>query len=77
MDDRIRITVNGKPARTTSQAAEQRGITISGMRRVIHDNAITAVAHLDARTPLYLVVDLDRLSPPGRGRRQRNVGRSS
>jgi len=63
----IEVLVDGRLALTTKQAAEARGITVAGMRKVLHQNDVTPVAHLDERTPLYDAVALARLNPPGRG----------
>lgn len=63
----IEILVDGRPVVTTKQAAAMRGITTAGMRKVLQQNGIEPVAHLDGRTPLYDLGGLERLNPPGRG----------
>lgn len=60
----IRITVDGRSALTTAQAAARRGISPAGMRAVLADHDIVPAAHLDGRTPLYHLDDLNLL--PGR-----------
>lgn len=63
----IEIFVDGQPVVTTAQAAKARGITPAGMRAVLRQHGVQPVAHLDARTPLYDLAELDRLPPTGRG----------
>lgn len=65
----IRITVDGKLALTTAQAAERHGVELATMRQIIKREGVTAVAELDARTPLYLVPAIASAvkARPGRG----------
>jgi len=64
----IRITVNGKPALTTGQAAARHKRTVDVMRVLLHRHGVKAVAHLDGR-PLYLASAVDRAvnAMPGKG----------
>jgi hypothetical protein len=68
-DPQIRITVDGKLALTTAQAAQEFGVEPVTVRTGIRDLSIEPVAHLDARTPLYAAVGLRRAwkARPGRG----------
>lgn len=65
----MQILVDDRPAITTTQAAQQHGLTTAGLRAIISQNGIEPVAHLDARTPLYDAAELDRAlkARPGRG----------
>lgn len=56
MAPEIRITVDGKLALTTAQLAAEMGIEPVTARTEIKRLAITPVAHLDSRTPLYAAV---------------------
>lgn len=71
----IRITVDGKLALTTAQAAVEHGYdpASSTMRAEIRRLGITPVAHLDTRTPLYNAVELRKAlkERPGKGARTR------
>ncbi len=60
----IRITVDGRPALTTAQAALRRGVDQAGLRRVLSRMGIEPIAHLDDRTPLYSRAQIDKLPPP-------------
>ncbi len=64
----IRITVNGRPAVTTAQAAAQRGISAAGMRANLYRWRLQPVAELDG-LPLY---DAEQLESAGRGRGYRS-----
>jgi hypothetical protein len=75
MDDatpKVRITVDGKLALTTRQAASEQNTDLATMRKRIQRVGCEPVAQLDDRTPLYGAVALraalrDR---PGKGRRK-------
>jgi hypothetical protein len=49
----IRITVGGKLAYTTAQAATKHDRPVPQMRTLISRLGVEPVAHLDTRTPLY------------------------
>lgn len=68
--ENIRITVDGKHALTTRQAAERYGIQDASMRTAIRRYEVEAIAHLDERTPLYPTAALDKVmrDRPGPGR---------
>lgn len=67
----IRITVDGKLAQTIDMAAAQHGLKASSIRSALSRAGAEPAAWLDARTPLHLAKDLERLlsGRPGRGRR--------
>lgn len=65
----IEITVDGRPALTTAQAATRHGLKPSSLRGEIARAGLEPVAELDARTPLY---DAEQLAAalaarPGKG----------
>ncbi len=64
----IRITVDGRPALTTSQAAARRGITPAAMRKLLSRLGLDEVDRLDG-LPLYDEKELvDALAAmPGKG----------
>jgi len=68
---RIRITVDGKPASTTAQAAARHGVKPATLRAQLSRGEVPVepAAYLDARTPLYLDRDVERVmsARPGRG----------
>lgn len=68
----MQILVDQRPALTTAEAAKLHGLTPSGLRAIISQNAIEPVAKLDERTPLYDAEQLERAlaGRPGRGRRR-------
>jgi len=65
----IRITVDGRLALTTRQAAAETGLSSASLRREISRLGIEPVAHLDERTPLYAAVPLRAAlrGRPGKG----------
>lgn len=69
----IRITVDGRPALTTAQAAARHGRVASQVRDIFSARRydLAPVAMLDPRTPLYDVEAVDALlgNMPGRGHR--------
>ena len=70
----IKITVDGRPALTTEQAAARYGLTHSSMRSALTRLAklgLAPVAKLDGRKPLWDPRALDEAmgGRPGRGRR--------
>lgn len=72
----IRITVDGKLALTIEQAAARYGLKRSSMRGELTrlGAAVTPIAMLDGRKPLFLASTLDGLmeARPGRGRQRRS-----
>jgi len=72
----IRITVDGKLAFTTAQAATKHDRTRPNMRMLLARLALEPVAHLDDRTPLYSAAELARAvkALPGRGANLRAHG---
>ncbi len=72
----IRITVDGRLALTTAQAATRHDRTRAVMRMLLSRCGVEPVAHLDDRTPLYSAVALDRAikALPGRGANLRGHG---
>ncbi len=69
----IRITVDGRPALTTAQAAARHGRPVPQMRDLLSARRLNVApaAHLDDRTPLY---DLERLDAAVGGMVGRGVG---
>lgn len=67
--DRIEITHGGRPVVTTNLYAQERGILVDTLRKEIQRAGVQAVAHLDARTPLYDPEQLTAMlaARPGRG----------
>lgn len=67
----IRISVDGKPAITTAQAAERYGLDLAVMRKALSRMKFEPAAKLDERTPLYGIAALDKAmkARPGKGRR--------
>src|SRR5688572_17993812 len=65
----IRITVDGRLALTTAQAAAKHGRDVPQMRTLISRLGVEPVAHLDSRTPLYVATALAKAirAMPGRG----------
>ncbi len=62
MTTRIRITVDGKLALTTAQAAQRHGIASTAtMRKRLQLAGVEPVDHLDARTPLYSAAEVGQL----------------
>jgi hypothetical protein len=49
----IEITVDGRPALTTRQLAEEFGIDPASTRKAIQRLDLAPIEHLDDRTPLY------------------------
>lgn len=68
-EPQIRVTVDGRLAVTTAQAALRYGRTLANMRTLLSRLSIEPVAHLDSRTPLYAAVPLDKTikAMPGKG----------
>jgi len=66
----IRITYDGKLALTTAQAATRYGLELQAMRKALSRAGVEPLPEpLDARTPLYLATEVDRVmkARPGRG----------
>jgi hypothetical protein len=66
----IRITYDGRLALTIGQAADRYQLGAAAMRKAVQRLSVAALPDsLDARTPLYLAVDLDRAmkARPGKG----------
>ncbi len=65
----IRILVDGKPALTIDMAAGRHNLKPSSVRSALSRAGAEPAAHLDARTPLHLVKELDQIlaGRPGRG----------
>lgn len=65
----IRILVDGKPALTIDMAATRHGLKPPSIRSALSRAGAEPAAWLDARTPLHLVKELDRIltKRPGRG----------
>ncbi len=59
----IRITVDGRPALTTGQAAQRCGISLGAMRKLLQRHKVEPVAALDRRTPLYDAETIDCRRP--------------
>jgi hypothetical protein len=76
---RIRITVDGKLAMTTRQAAEEFGLELSSVRSAVTRLGLEPVDHLDERTPLYAAVELRKAmrARPGKGANLRRTSRGS
>lgn len=70
----IRITVDGKLALTTAQAAKRHRLKTVTMRGELRRYGVEPAAHLDERTPLYRAVAVDAMiqARPGKGWRRRS-----
>lgn len=62
----IHITVDGRPALTTAQAASRRGISPASMRKLFSRRGLDPVGHLEG-LPLYDVEAVGRLGGYGDG----------
>jgi hypothetical protein len=74
----IRITVDGRVAVTTEQAAAKHSLAVSTVRSIIARAPLGPIAKLDGRKNLYLSSEIDAAikARPGRGanlRRKRKV----
>jgi hypothetical protein len=69
---RVRITVDGKLALTTTQAAERHRVKTVTMRGELRRYGVAPVTPLDERTPLYVATAVDRMmkARPGKGTRK-------
>ncbi len=72
----IRITVDGRLALTTAQAATRHDRSRAAMRMLLARLDLEPVAQLDDRTPLYAAAPLDKAikALPGRGANLRGHG---
>ncbi|HLL69039.1 MAG TPA: hypothetical protein VK453_25490 [Micromonosporaceae bacterium] len=64
----ISITIDGRPAHTTEQAAKILGLEPEALRQRIRrrraaGDPVSPAGHLDARTPLYWIEDLQPKEP--------------
>jgi hypothetical protein len=76
----VRITYDGRLALTTAQAAARHGILPGTMRKEIDRLGIQPLPEgIDARTPLYLARDLDKVmkARPGKGANRRRRPREA
>jgi hypothetical protein len=64
----IRITVAGRPALTTEQAALRHGRGLSQMRTLFARYKIEPVAYLNPRMALYDEEQVSALTPVGQGK---------
>ena len=64
----VRVTVDGKLALTTGQAAGRHDREVTQMRVLLHRLGVKPAAHLDGR-PIYLAALVDRAikAMPGKG----------
>lgn len=73
----VKITVKGKPALTVGGLAKRYGIdSLDTMRSIIRRAELEPAGYADGRTPVYLVVAMDKVmatrkGTPGRPRKDR------